>query len=78
MNQEGILVVVSGFSGAGKGTLIKALMETHDNYALSISATTRQPRAGETDGKEYFFVSQEHFKSMMEKLGDIGKRGGKK
>ena len=52
MNQEGILVVVSGFSGAGKGTLIKALMETHDNYALSISATTRQPRAGETDGKE--------------------------
>jgi len=66
MNQEGILVVVSGFSVAGKGTLIKALMETHDNYALSISATTRQPRAGETDGKEYFFVSQEHFKSMME------------
>ena len=71
MNQEGILVVVSGFSGAGKGTLIKALMETHDNYALSISATTRQPRAGETDGKENYFVSQEHFKSMMESDAQI-------
>ncbi|MDO4329063.1 MAG: guanylate kinase [Lachnospiraceae bacterium] len=66
MNQQGILVVISGFSGAGKGTLMKALMEKYDNYALSVSATTRQPRAGEVDGREYFFVSQEHFKSMVE------------
>lgn len=66
MNQQGILVVISGFSGAGKGTLMKALMEKYDNYALSVSATTRQPRSGEVDGREYFFVSQEHFKSMVE------------
>ena len=66
MNQQGILVVISGFSGAGKGTLMRALMEKYDKYALSVSATTRQPRAGEVDGREYFFVSQEHFKSMVE------------
>ncbi len=66
MNQQGILVVISGFSGAGKGTLMKALMERYDNYALSVSATTRQPRDGEVDGREYFFVSHEHFKSMVE------------
>lgn len=66
MSQKGILVVISGFSGAGKGTLMRALLEKYDNYSLSISATTRQPRAGEVDGREYFFVSQEHFKSMVE------------
>ena len=44
MNQRGILVVVSGFSGAGKGTLMKELLKRYDNYALSISATTRSPR----------------------------------
>lgn len=66
MNQQGILVVISGFSGAGKGTLMKALMEKYDNYALSISATTRRPRSGEVDGREYFFVSQEYFQSMVE------------
>lgn len=67
MNVQGILVVVSGFSGAGKGTLMKALLEKYDNYALSISATTRQPRAGETDGKEYFFVTRERFEEMIQK-----------
>ena len=55
-NGQGILVVVSGFSGAGKGTLMKALLEKYHNYALSISATTRSPREGEQDGREYFFV----------------------
>ena len=54
MDHQGILVVVSGFSGAGKGTLMKELLKRYDNYALSISATTRAPREGETDGKEYF------------------------
>ena len=53
MEQQGILAVVSGFSGAGKGTLMKELLRRYDNYALSISATTRQPRAGEADGREY-------------------------
>ena len=46
MNNQGTLLVVSGFSGAGKGTVIKELLKEHDNYSLSISATTRKPRAG--------------------------------
>ena len=48
---KGILVVVSGFSGAGKGTVMKRLMEKYDGYALSVSATTRKPRPGEEDGR---------------------------
>ena len=67
MSEKGILVVGSGFSGAGKGTAMKKLMESYDSYALSVSATTRQPRAGEEDGREYFFVSKEHFLGMIEK-----------
>ena len=51
MDNQGSLVVVSGFSGAGKGTVMKALISRYDNYALSVSATTRAPREGETDGK---------------------------
>ena len=66
MDKQGILVVLSGFSGAGKGTIMKALLERHDDYALSISATTRKPRAGEVEGREYFFVSKEQFLSMVE------------
>ena len=58
MKHKGILIVVSGFSGAGKGTLMKQLVRTYDNYALSVSMTTRSPRAGEEEGKEYFFVSK--------------------
>ena len=66
MSQQGILVVVSGFSGAGKGTLMKELLKRYDNYALSISATTRQPREGEKDGEDYFFVARERFQQMIE------------
>ena len=66
MNRKGILIVVSGFSGAGKGTLMKELLKRYDNYALSISATTRAPREGETDGKEYFFVTKEQFEKMRD------------
>ena len=65
MSEQGILVVVSGFSGAGKGTLIKAMLEKHHNYALSISATTRAPRQGEEDGREYLFVTREKFEEMI-------------
>lgn len=65
MSDQGILAVVSGFSGAGKGTLMKALLEKHHNYALSISATTREPREGERDGREYFFVTREKFEEMI-------------
>jgi guanylate kinase len=67
MNEHGMLVVVSGFSGTGKGTLMKELLNRYENYALSISATTRAPRTGEVDGKEYFFVTEEHFNDMIEK-----------
>ena len=66
MKQQGILVVVSGFSGAGEGTLMKELLKRYDNYALSVSATTRQPREGEKDGEDYFFVSREYFQQMIE------------
>ena len=66
MSHQGLLVVISGFSGAGKGTLIKELMKRYDQYALSVSATTRQPRPGEMDGREYFFVSPDYFQSMIE------------
>lgn len=66
MSDQGILVVISGFSGAGKGTLIKAMLEKHHNYALSISATTRQLREGEEHGREYFFISHEQFQKMIE------------
>ena len=54
MRRKGILIVVSGFSGVGKGTLMKQLVHSYDNYALSVSMTTRQPRPGESDGKEVF------------------------
>ena len=63
---RGILTVVSGFSGAGKGTIMRELMKKYDKtYALSISATTRNPRPGETDGVEYFFRTREAFEQMI-------------
>ena len=67
MNTLGILIVVSGFSGSGKGTIMKELLKRYDNYALSISATTRAPREGETDGREYFFKTREEFEKMIAK-----------
>jgi guanylate kinase len=66
MSHQGTLLVVSGFSGAGKGTVVGAIMDTYDDYALSISATTRKPRTGEVDGVSYFFKTTEEFKSMIE------------
>lgn len=65
MADRGILVVVCGFSGAGKGTLMKRLMEKYDNYALSVSATTRDPRPGEEHGREYFFHTKKEFEELI-------------
>lgn len=67
MSKKGILVVVSGFSGVGKGTLMKLLIEQHDHYALSVSATTRAPREGEENGREYYFHTVEEFQEMIRK-----------
>ena len=62
---EGILLVISGPSGAGKGTICKALLEKRPDMAYSISCTTRQPRNGEVDGKNYFFKTREEFEKMI-------------
>ncbi len=69
MKDEGILLVISGFSGAGKGTIVNRLVQDYDRYALSISMTTRQPREGERDGESYFFVTKEEFIANIEKDG---------
>jgi guanylate kinase len=64
MTNKGILTVISGFSGAGKGTVVKKLLENYE-YGLSISATTRSPREGEQEGREYFFKTREEFEQMI-------------
>lgn len=71
MKRKGIIIVVSGFSGAGKGTIMKELTKKYDQYALSISATTRNPREGEENGREYFFISKEEFEKLIEEDGLI-------
>ena len=69
MAKKGLLIVVSGFSGAGKGTLIRKLTEQHDHYVLSVSMTTRAPRTGEQDGREYFFSDVPRFTEMIDQNG---------
>ena len=66
LKKKGMLAVISGFSGAGKGTLMKRLLNEYDNYSISISATTRDPRPGERDGVDYFFVTKERFQEMIQ------------
>lgn len=65
MEQRGRLVVISGPSGAGKSTVISRLMQRRQNLCFSVSATTRDPRPGELDGKDYFFVTHEAFDRMI-------------
>ncbi|MCR4606052.1 MAG: guanylate kinase [Eubacterium sp.] len=64
MSKKGVLCVMSGFSGAGKGTIVGELLKKSD-YQLSISCTTRKPREGEQNGREYFFVSRDEFEKMI-------------
>ena len=70
MDKKGLLIVISGFSGVGKGTVVKRLVSDY-GYSLSISATTRAPREGEVDGREYYFKSKEEFKNLIDYNGFI-------
>ncbi|MEE1312775.1 MAG: guanylate kinase [Lachnospiraceae bacterium] len=70
MKKKGSLIVISGFSGAGKGTVAKRLVKDY-GYSLSISATTRTPREGEVDGVDYYFKSEADFKNLIDYNGFI-------
>ena len=70
MERKGQLIVISGFSGAGKGTVVKELVEKY-GYSLSISATTRAPRPGEVDGKDYYFKTEAEFRNLIDYNGLI-------
>ena len=65
-NNRGILLVVSGPSGVGKGTVISKLFEMDENLYFSVSATTRKPRPGETDGVSYNFKTREQFEEEID------------
>ena len=65
MNKSGLLVVVSGPSGCGKGTVLKQLIENDEHVFYSVSATTRSPRVGEVDGVHYYFISKEQFEEKI-------------
>ena len=65
IKKKGLLLVISGPSGAGKGTVCKELLERNPEFKLSVSATTRAPREGEVDGESYFFLTKEKFSEMI-------------
>ena len=69
MDKKGILLVISGFSGAGKGTVVNRLREKYDEYALSISMTSRKPRPTDVEGETYFFVTREKFEKTIAENG---------
>ena len=69
MEKKGILIVISGFSGAGTGTLVRELLRRYDEYALSVSMTTREPRPGEQEGVDYFFTDRAHFEETIARDG---------
>lgn len=69
--QKGFLIVISGFAGAGKGTVVKRLLKDYDCYALSVSMTTRAPRDGEEDGVHYFFRDKETFEQKIKEDGFV-------
>lgn len=68
--KKGLLIVISGFSGVGKGTVVKELVKKY-GYSLSVSATTRAPRPGEVDGREYYFKSVADFRNLIDYNGFI-------
>ena len=64
MNNKGLFIIYSGFSGVGKGTIMKEMLKKEENFRLSVSATTRKPRPGEVNGREYYFISKDEFEEM--------------
>jgi len=66
MNKRGMLIILSGPSGSGKGTIVQQLLSERDDTVLSISATTRSPRTGEQDGVHYYFKTREEFEKLIE------------
>ncbi len=69
MNQKGLLIVVSGPSGAGKGTICKELISRDKSVIVSVSATTRQPRDGEIEGVSYHYLNRDQFEDMIQADG---------
>ena len=69
MENKGLLIVYTGASGVGKGTIMKKLLDKNPNLRLSVSATTRAPREGEQHGREYFFVSRDEFDRLIDEDG---------
>ena len=67
MNKQRYLLVVSGPSGAGKDTVVSRMMQKHPEIEISVSATTRAPRAGETDGENYYFLTNEQFEKKIDR-----------
>ena len=65
MSKKGILIVVSGPSGGGKGTVVRRMREMLPEIGFSVSATTRPPRTGEVDGEDYYFITREKFTAMI-------------
>ena len=65
--KKGILTIISGFSGAGKGTILSEMLRKYDNYSLSVSATTRKARYDEIDGESYFFKTKDEFEELIKK-----------
>ena len=75
VKRTGKLVIISGFSGVGKGTVVKELLKNYDHYVLSVSMTTRKPREGEENGVNYYFVTNEEFERMINEDGFLEHAG---
>lgn len=73
--RPGKIVIISGFSGVGKGTVVKKLLQDFGHYVLSVSMTTRKPREGEKDGVNYYFVTNEKFENMIGEDGFLEHAG---
>ena len=71
MSEKGFIVIISGPSGAGKGTVVKEIFSLSDQFSYSVSATSRQPREGEIDGRDYYFITKTEFEKLIENGGVI-------